>query len=151
MQTARRRWQRFNRQAALRMSELRAANTDLPTLNLELNHAWETSGLSPEGLFPFELALEEVFVNAITHGAQAGETRQFQMAFSHAGKRAMLVLRDDAPAFDPLSLATPNVEASLEDRSVGGLGIHLVRELMDDVTYRRVDGYNELTLSKQID
>jgi two-component sensor histidine kinase len=70
------------------MSELRAANTDLPTLNRELNHAWEASGLSPEGLFPFELALEEVFVNAITHGAQAGETRQFQMVFSHSGARA---------------------------------------------------------------
>ena len=133
------------------MSELGAANTDLPTLNRELNQAWEASGLSPDGLFPFELALEEVFVNAVTHGAQAGETRQFEMAFSHAGTRAMLVLRDDAPAFDPLSLATPNVEASLEDRSVGGLGIHLVRELMDEVTYRRVDGYNELTLSKRID
>jgi anti-sigma regulatory factor (Ser/Thr protein kinase) len=133
------------------MSESPAANIDLPTLNRELNQAWEAAGLTPEGLFPFELALEEVFVNAITHGAQAGQIRHFELAFSYANGRAALVLRDDAPAFDPLSLATPDLDADLEERSVGGLGIHLVRELMDEVTYRRTEGCNELTLAKHID
>ena len=58
---------------------------------------------------------------------------------------------DDAPPFDPLSLAAPDLAAGLDERSMGGLGIHLVRELVDEVSYRRVDGRNELTLSQHID
>ena len=73
------------------------------------------------------------------------------MRFSYARPRATLVLRDDAPPFDPLSLAAPDLAAGLDERSMGGLGIHLVRELVDEVSYRRVDGRNELTLSKHID
>ena len=133
------------------MDDPRAAETDLSTLMGELTSAWNAAGLPVDARFPFELALEEIFVNAITHGATAGETRHFDLRFSYARPRATLVLRDDAPPFDPLSLAAPDLAAGLDERSMGGLGIHLVRELVDEVSYRRVDGRNELTLSKHID
>ena len=131
------------------MSEPRAA-TELSTLMRELARAWDAAGLPVDARFPFELALEEIYVNAVTHGAAAGETRQFDLRFSYANGRATLVLRDDAPAFDPLSLTAPDLAAGLDERGVGGLGIHLVRGLMDNVSYRRFDGRNELTLSKRI-
>lgn len=133
------------------MDDPHAAETDLSTLMDELTSAWSAAGLPVDARFPFELALEEIFVNAITHGAIAGETRHFDLRFSYVRPRATLVLRDDAPPFDPLSLAAPDLAAGLDERGMGGLGIHLVRELMDEVSYRRVDGRNELTLSKHID
>ena len=59
---------------------------------------------------------------------------------------------DDGRPFDPLTDAPkPDVNAELEDRNIGGLGIHLVRKMMDDVRYRREEGKNHLTLVTSLD
>jgi serine/threonine-protein kinase RsbW len=59
-----------------------------------------------------------------------------------------LVVEDGGPAFDPLQQATPDLEAALDDRPVGGLGIHLVRQMMDEVAYQRTGQRNRLTMRK---
>ena len=58
----------------------------------------------------------------------------------------VLTVRDNGPAFDPLSRASPNLDVEIADRDVGGLGIHLVRELADDCRYARIDDCNVLTI-----
>lgn len=57
---------------------------------------------------------------------------------------------DDAPAFDPLAREEPDIDAELDEREVGGLGIHLLRRMMDEVTYARVDGHNRLRFAKRL-
>jgi anti-sigma regulatory factor (Ser/Thr protein kinase) len=59
-------------------------------------------------------------------------------------------VEDEGPAFNPLEMALPDTRQPLEERSVGGLGIYLVRTLMDEVAYRRQNGSNLLVLEKKI-
>ena len=66
------------------------------------------------------------------------------------GKCVNVRITDDGPQFDPFQQAAPDTTLSIEDRSIGGLGIHLVRELMDDVSYERRNGNNVVTLVKRL-
>jgi serine/threonine-protein kinase RsbW len=61
-----------------------------------------------------------------------------------------LTVEDDGPGFDPLSLPPPDVGASVTERAVGGLGVFLVRKMMDTVSYARVAGRNQLRMSKRL-
>ena len=61
------------------------------------------------------------------------------------------VITDSGTPFDPTSVEDADVTLGVEDRPVGGLGIFLVRQIMDTVNYERVDGHNILTLSKKIE
>ncbi len=58
-------------------------------------------------------------------------------------------VEDDAVAFNPLEREAPDLNAPLEDRPIGGLGVHLVRKLMDDVRYERAGARNILTMRKR--
>jgi anti-sigma regulatory factor (Ser/Thr protein kinase) len=62
-----------------------------------------------------------------------------------------LTVEDNGPEFDPLTLPQPNLEANLADRPIGGLGVFLVRQLMDTVSYHRVGACNRLSMSKRIE
>jgi serine/threonine-protein kinase RsbW len=61
-----------------------------------------------------------------------------------AGLRVVVV--DDGPAFDPLSIAAPDTGAGIDDRDPGGLGLHLVRRLASGLSYARADGCNRMSL-----
>ena len=65
--------------------------------------------------------------------------------------RLTVTIADDGVPFNPLSVKKPDTESSLEDREFGGLGIHLVRSLVDDVSYHRRIDKNVLTLMKRVD
>ncbi len=100
-------------------------------------------------LFHVQLGLEELAVNIINHGyGESGHT--FQIDILSRPDALTIELVDEAKPFDPLKDAPkPDVDAELEDRSVGGVGVHLVRELMDESTYTWQDGRNRLTLVKK--
>lgn len=93
----------------------------------------------------FELALEEVFINIATH-ARATSAGVFSVActLQVSDSALELTLRDDGPAFDPLTAPAPDPAVPLAARAPGGVGLALVRHFMDTVSYRRVDGHNEL-------
>jgi anti-sigma regulatory factor (Ser/Thr protein kinase) len=92
----------------------------------------------------FNLALDEVLTNIISHGLKEG---RHEIAVSVALRDGNLIanVSDDGPPFDPLSAPVPDIHAPIEQRKIGGLGIHLLRTLMDAVEYRRADGRNHLT------
>ena len=121
----------------------------LPALTRFLQEFWVAAGLPAEPAQAFELALEETFVNIALHGAPVGSAR-VEVSLHLAGGQLTLAVEDDGPAFDPLSMPPPDVTARLEDRPVGGQGIHLVRQVMDEVSYRRVGKRNQLRMSKRI-
>ena len=123
----------------------------LPEATQFLQEFWAAAGLSPATAFPFELALEEIFMNVAMHGTRDGHIPTVWLRLGRDAGSVELVVEDDAPAFDPLQRATPDTGAALEERPVGGLGIHLVREMMDNVTYRQMAGRNQLTMRKRVD
>lgn len=115
-----------------------------------LHGFWENESLPDELLFTFELALEEVFLNVAMHGGHADRPAQVWLELAREDDKLWLSQSDDGPAFNPLAVPTPDLDAPLEARSVGGLGIHLVREMMAGVSYDYRDGRNILRMWKPL-
>ena len=102
-------------------------------------------------LFQTRLVLEELVINVINHGfRKSGQSLEVQILSSPESLR--IDLTDDAWPFNPLT-DTPkaDLEAALEDRQVGGLGVYLVRQMMDELHYAREDDKNHLTLIRRRD
>lgn len=96
--------------------------------------------------FKVNLALEEVVINVMNYGHDDG-LHDIDIILTTEEDSLTIEIVDDGRPFDPLNDAPiPNVNAELEERNIGGLGIHLVRKMMDDVRYRREEGKNHLTL-----
>lgn len=108
--------------------------------------------LSADGptLNAFQVALEEIAINVINHGYRDGGDHVFTVALAADAGGVTAVVTDDAPAFDPLDRPPVDIDAPLEDRPIGGLGIHLVKKLMTGVRYERRDGRNILTLTRDL-
>ena len=95
----------------------------------------------------FEIALEEIVLNVFTHGSDDGRSVEVTVTGEFDDQWIDLTVLDDADLFNPLDHASPSsIAAQLEDRPIGGLGIHLVLELMDEVNYREEQGRNCLVL-----
>jgi anti-sigma regulatory factor (Ser/Thr protein kinase) len=122
----------------------------LPLLNRFLQDFWSTARLPPAQALSFELALEEIFMNIVMHGTQPDVTPRVEVSLALAGDGITMKVEDDGPQFDPLSLPSPDVTAGLAERPVGGLGVFLVRRVMDTVRYDRVGSCNRLTLTKRL-
>lgn len=108
-------------------------------------------GLEKGSSWPFQVALDEVLSNIVRYGLRGGDERreiQIELRFEE-GVLDVTVL-DDAPAFDPLSVQAPDLALPAEQRSIGGLGIAIVRRLMDAVEYERRDGFNRLRFGKRV-
>jgi serine/threonine-protein kinase RsbW len=122
----------------------------LSVLTQFLQEFWSAADLPPAETVTFELALEEIFMNVVMHGSPAGRMPRVEVSLALCDGCLTLMIEDDGPSFDPLSLAAPDVTGSLEERRVGGLGVYLVRQMMDTVGYQRLGGRNQLSMSKRI-
>lgn len=122
----------------------------LPTALGFLQGFWEEAELPAALGFSFELALEEVFLNVALHGAEDGKVPTVSLDLATDDHEVVMVVADDARPFDPLSLAAPDTSAALEDRAIGGLGVHLVRQMMDTVSYTHAAGHNQLRMTKRL-
>lgn len=96
------------------------------------------------------LAVEEAVVNVIEYAYPHGTEGNVGITMMFDGHRLKVVIDDSGVPFDPTAEKKADITLSAEERRVGGLGIHLVRELMDSINYERVNGHNILTLRKQI-
>jgi len=95
-------------------------------------------------------AVDESATNIMTHGYR-GSPGPVEIQVSLEGDRLVIRLRDQAPLFDPTQVPPPDLNAPMEARCQGGLGMHLVRCYTDQVTYRVTpEGGNELTLVKSV-
>jgi anti-sigma regulatory factor (Ser/Thr protein kinase) len=120
----------------------------LPILTQFLQEFWSAAGLPPAEAVTFELALEEIFMNVVMHGSPAGRAPQVEVSLVLCEGSLTLTIEDDGPSFDPLSLAAPDVTAGLDERRVGGLGVYLVRQMMDAVSYQRLGIRNQMKMTK---
>lgn len=123
--------------------------SQLAELNQFLREFWSEAQLEPAWLGSFELALEEIFMNVVMHGSRPGSAPRVEVSVIPGTDTVTMTVEDNGPHFDPLSLPPPEVTASLADRRVGGLGVHLVRSLMDTVSYARTADRNQLCISKR--
>ena len=92
-----------------------------------------------------------MLTNAISYAFADGRRHEIEVRIEIRGGRLTATVSDDGVPFDPLSQPPPDIHAPVEDRKVGGLGIHLLRSLVHDVQYRRADGRNHLTFVMVLD
>lgn len=107
-------------------------------------------GLPPQTVFAITLSLEEVLTNIITYGYERAGEHTIRVRFRRDGGPVVIEVEDDGRPFNPLDRDPPDTTASVDEREVGGLGIHLVKNMMDEVSYARVGDRNVLTLKKQL-
>ena len=105
------------------------------------------NGQMPQVSFDVYLAIDELVTNTISYGYDDGEHR-IDLILRLERHTLTLRIEVDGRAFGPLQAPEPDLPAPLESRASGGLGIHLVRNSMDGIEYRRQDGRNVLTLTK---
>ena len=97
------------------------------------------------------LALEESVANVIGYAYPKGMRGHVEVTANVSDGKLTLVIKDHGMPFDPTQHAEVDIEAELDERVIGGLGIHLIRTIMDTIEYQRTeDGYNRLTLIKKI-
>lgn len=106
--------------------------------------------LPPALQMNLDLVLEEVLSNIIHYGFSDQQLHWIEIDADYENQTVMLRISDDGMPFDPTEKAAPDLTQSIEDRPVGGLGIFLVRKLMDQVTYLRENDHNILILEKKI-
>lgn len=107
-------------------------------------------GIPESSVRAFQVVFDELLTNAIDYGLADTADGQLQVSLCPSVEALEAVIVDNGPAFDPLLEAeSPDLDLSLEHRPIGGLGIHLVKSLMDHAEYRRSDDRNVLRLSKR--
>lgn len=107
----------------------------------------ERQALSPRQGYALSLALEELVTNVVKHGYAGRDTAGESMtvtARTEAG-RVFVAIEDGGVAFDPTAAPEVDTDLDIEERKIGGLGVHLVRTLVEQLSYRRQDGRNILT------
>lgn len=109
----------------------------------------EAQDLPPRQSYALSLAFEELLTNVVNHGYAgrdpAGE--QMTVELRREGERLLARIEDGGSAFDPTQAPEIDTGQDIDERRIGGLGVHLVRTLVDELAYRRQDGRNILTFS----
>ena len=108
----------------------------------------EAQGISSQIAYAVNLSIDEILTNTISYGYDDDGEHRIDLTFRVDGETLAVVIVDDGRPFDSSTEREPDVDASLEERALGGLGLFLVQQMMDDVAYRRTDDRNVITLRK---
>ena len=126
------------------ISEISKLATFVEELSEEFN-------LTPELNFNLNLVLEEAVSNVILYAYGKEVQKEIALLANMSNNNLIFVLTDSGKEFDPTKVPDADVTLSAEEREIGGLGIFLIRQIMDMVEYQRIDGKNVLTMQKQLD
>jgi len=121
-------------------------------MNEQLAKISKEWSISNDVAFSMNLALEEIVTNIIQHGYNGREDNDITIRFSLEKHNLRIQIKDGSPEFNPLDTPEPDdLSKPLEDRNIGGLGIHLVKKFTDNFSYRRMNSKNVVTLLKKIE
>ena len=111
--------------------------------------------LSEDDTLNIQLVLDEIVINVILHGyEEAGDIQRHEIhvRLTLDDERLMTIeVEDDARAYDPREAPAPDFDVPVEQRRIGGLGVHIVKSIMDTIDYRREDRRNVLTMTKRLE
>jgi anti-sigma regulatory factor (Ser/Thr protein kinase) len=121
-------------------------------MNEQLAKMCKQWNISKDVAFSMNLALEEIVTNIINHGYGGREEYDIAIRFSLDKHNMRIQVKDSAPEFNPLDVEEPDdLGKPLEERNIGGLGIHLVKKFTDNFNYRRSKNKNIVTLLKSFE
>jgi len=122
----------------------------LPALAEMLEQLADEWGLNPGLTMNLNLVIEEAITNVVFYAYDDKLPHLIDIDFELDGNEFTIVISDDGRPFDPTQKTDPDISLSVDDRQIGGLGIFLIRKIMDEVSYRRENKKNVLTLVKSI-
>lgn len=108
------------------------------------------NGMSPEVRAVIDIAFDEMLSNIIYYAYPDADTHAIEIDVDFDGQRVIAVIGDDGVPFNPFAQPAPNTDRPLAEREPGGCGIHLVRNMFDDVSYQRQLDRNIITLVKRV-
>ena len=117
-----------------------------PTLRSTLHNYALCAGMDARALKKLEVALEEAVVNIVNYS----QATEIELKIKNEELKIILILSDNGIAFDPTAQEEKDINKAVEERQIGGMGIALVKQIADEVSYRRIEDKNELTIIKNI-
>ncbi len=108
----------------------------------------EKHHLPPQTALQINLALEELVTNVISYGYKDQAEHEIRLSLRLEGDQLYAEMVDDGYPFNPLEAVAPDLDIPLEERPIGGLGIHLVKNMFDTLEYRQEDDKNRLIMHK---
>lgn len=124
--------------------------TALDRLTDFLESAGAANGWHSDLLFDLNLCTEEAVVNVIVHGYEDKDAHEIEVTLDYDADSVTVTIEDDGIAYNPLDTKGADIYAPVEQRTPGGLGVHLVRALMSELSYERVNGRNRFSMKKLI-
>jgi anti-sigma regulatory factor (Ser/Thr protein kinase) len=124
--------------------------SEISRLNEFVEQIGEEFSLAPDVTFNLNLVLEEAVVNVINYAYPKENHEAIYLSARLCDGSVVFILTDTGKAFDPTMAPDADITLSAEERSIGGLGIFLIRQIMNEVRYERIDGKNVLTLGKRL-
>jgi len=130
--------------------ELKNYLSELKALHQHLNNWGGDIGLSANSILRINICLDELFTNIVSYGFD--DDLEHIIIFTLSGDNNLVVINieDNGIPFNPLEKIDPDFPDNVESANIGGLGIHIIRKLMDNVSYERKQGKNKLTMRKNI-
>ncbi len=111
----------------------------------------EQSRVNDKSKYALNLCLDEVFTNIVTYGYKGDKSKSIEIELYCDSKEVSAIVRDDAPAFNPLEeVDSPDISATADNREIGGLGVFFLKKNMDKLSYKRENGKNQLTMARDI-
>ncbi len=120
----------------------------MPDVLAFIEAACEAATVRPELWFGLQLAVEEACANVIEH-AYGGRGGDLGITFEVSGRDVVLTVRDQGRPFAPEQVVAPDMSLPLTQRRIGGLGLHLMYQLMDEVRFDFAEGGNTLVMVKR--
>jgi sigma-B regulation protein RsbU (phosphoserine phosphatase) len=139
-----------NNNEELRFS-LKNSLAEIARLGERLGEFAAVHQLTASVLRDLNLALEEAVTNIISHGYSDHREHEILVRIRVESGEVIAELKDDAPPFNPLTAPDADVTTPLDERTAGGLGIHLMRKLMDGIEYQRLEDGNLLIMKKNLE
>ena len=123
---------------------------ETPLLGTFVEDICEELGINVPTAMKMNLAIEEAVVNVMKYAYPEGQKGEVRIKAEANDTRLTFIISDDGQPFDPSAYGEVDITQSIDERKIGGLGIHLVRLIMDNISYERLDGQNILTLCKKL-
>lgn len=124
--------------------------SELEKLSQAVDEFGEKNHLDPNDAYALHLSLDEVLTNIISYGYNDLNEHFIAICIALKDEELVAEVDDDGNPFNPLDIPKPDLKQSIDERPIGGLGIHLVRSMMDTLEYKRINGKNILTMKKKV-
>ena len=121
--------------------------SELARIAEEIEAHGESRGWPAKWIMNLNISLDELITNIVSYGYRDSGEHEIRVTLTERSGSLVVVLEDDGMAFDPFTtVPEPDLDADVEERRIGGLGVYFVKTLMDEATYERLDDRNRITL-----